>query len=325
MPELLHYLYKGFWDHNVQWCLNIIGESEVDFQFSILQLTVGSCHFKEGISKLKQVIGHVHHDVQCYLIGVICNATPSDVTAAIRALMDFWYWVQAYCISDNDIHLISATLSDFHTNKHTIIKHGGWLGKRKKVINNWYILKLELMQNIAPSIKRVGVTIQWTADMTKHAHISEIKTPAGSTNNNNYNPQICHYLDWAQKCQAFELATSLEQEASQDPTTLWDSGRPKDGQSNLSDEGDNNSDNNSDNNDDDAPQSSGPSDLAHLSTNYFTISTCLHAKQADTVPLPLCDFVASSMVVNLSYVLFYDGSALTKLHSSSGCTTFDLL
>ncbi|KAF8425395.1 hypothetical protein L210DRAFT_3421273 [Boletus edulis BED1] len=50
MPELLHYIHKESWDHDVQWCLNIVGESEVDFRFSVLQPTVGSRHFKGGIS-----------------------------------------------------------------------------------------------------------------------------------------------------------------------------------------------------------------------------------------------------------------------------------
>lgn len=124
-PELLHYLHKEFWDHDVQWCLNIIGEEELDFRFSVLQPTVGSRHFKGGISKLKQVTGRVHRDVQRYLVGLIAGAAPSEVTAAIRSLMDFRYQVQAYLISDADIRLISAALEDFHANKHAIIEHGG--------------------------------------------------------------------------------------------------------------------------------------------------------------------------------------------------------
>ncbi|KAF8425727.1 hypothetical protein L210DRAFT_3421137 [Boletus edulis BED1] len=290
-PELLHYIHKESWDHDVQWCLNIAGESEVDFPFSILQPTAGSRHFKGGISKLNQVTGRVHRDVQRYLIGIIACAAPSEVTAAIPALMDFRYRVQAYRISDDDIHLISAALSEFHANKDTIIEHGGRLGKGKKVINNWHIPKLELMQGIAPSIKRVGVTIQWTADTTEHAHVSEIKTPAGSTNNNNYDPQICRYLDRAEKCRAFELATSLHEQ--EDQTALLDSGRSEDDRSDLSDDEDNDNDN--------AAQPFGPSNLARPSTNYFTISARLSAKQAGTIPSPLRSFVVGSTAVNLSY------------------------
>ena len=35
-PKMLHYLHKECWDHNVKWCLNVIGDSELDFQLSIM-------------------------------------------------------------------------------------------------------------------------------------------------------------------------------------------------------------------------------------------------------------------------------------------------
>ena len=100
-PKMVHHVHKKFWDHDVKWCLNVIGESELNFRFSVLQPTSGFCHFKTGISKLKQVTGRVHHDVQCYIVGIITGAAPPQFVLAIRALMDFQYHVQAYHI-DND-------------------------------------------------------------------------------------------------------------------------------------------------------------------------------------------------------------------------------
>ena len=295
-PELLHYLHKECWDHDVWWCLNIISEAEVDFQFSLLQPTVGSCHFKGGISKLKQVTGRVHHDVQCYLVGIIGVAALSEVIAAILALMDFWYRVQAYHISNTDIHLISASLDEFHANKHAILEHGGHQGKGNKIIDNWYIPKLELMQSIAPSIKCVWATIQWTMDTTEHAHVSKIKTPARSTNNNNYDPQICHYLDRAEKCRVFELATSLhEQQAMQDQRGFLDDGRSEEEKSDASD---------GTSDEDDVPRPLGgvrPAGLAHPVTNYFTIATRLSSTETGSTPFPLRSFIAGSAAVNLSY------------------------
>jgi hypothetical protein len=154
------------------------------------------------------------------------------------------------------------------------------------------------MQSIAPSIKQVGVAIQWTADTTEHAHVTEIKTPARFTNNNNYDPQICRYLDLAEKCRSFELALSLcEQEASQleDQSALSEGGKSEDARSDISNGEDDDEYN------DNTPKTSGPSSLAHPSTNYFMISARLHAKQTGSVPLPLCCLIAGSMAVNLSY------------------------
>jgi hypothetical protein len=63
--------------------------SELDFQFLVMQPISGFHHFKEGISKLKQVTGRVHHNVQHYNVGIIAGTALSEFVATIRVLMDF--------------------------------------------------------------------------------------------------------------------------------------------------------------------------------------------------------------------------------------------
>ncbi|KAG1849731.1 hypothetical protein F4604DRAFT_1934748 [Suillus subluteus] len=99
------------------------------------------------------------------------------MVAAVRALMEFRYLVQSPHIDDDNIKRISRALDEFHANKHTITAGGFRRGAKNKVIDNWYIPKLELMQSIVPSICNTGVAMQWTADTTEHAHITEIKDP----------------------------------------------------------------------------------------------------------------------------------------------------
>ncbi|KIJ19517.1 hypothetical protein PAXINDRAFT_8007 [Paxillus involutus ATCC 200175] len=186
-PELLHHLHKQFWDHDAKWCINVVGDAKIDFRFSVLQPVAGFRHFKGSITKLKQVTGCVHRDVQHYMVAIISGPAPAGIVTAIHTLMDFQYRIQAYRIDDNDLQIISAALSEFHANKDSIIEHGAWRDQEQKAaINNWYIPKLELMQSIVLSIHRVGVVIQFTVDITEHAHSMEIKIPAGSSNNNNY-------------------------------------------------------------------------------------------------------------------------------------------
>jgi hypothetical protein len=36
MPELLHHCHKAFWDHDIKWCIRVLGGMELDFRFSIL-------------------------------------------------------------------------------------------------------------------------------------------------------------------------------------------------------------------------------------------------------------------------------------------------
>jgi len=128
--------------------------------------------------------------MQHFIVGVIAGCAPHDVIVVVWALMDFCYCIQAYRIMDRDIEVINSTLHEFHLHKDPILNAGLCHGKANKPINNWHIPKLELMQSMVPSILRAGVPIQWSADLTEHAHIEQIKDPARACNNNNYDPQI---------------------------------------------------------------------------------------------------------------------------------------
>jgi hypothetical protein len=208
--------------------------------------------------------------------------------------MDFRYRVQAYVIDSDDLQLISTAHETFHENKHSILDCGTRCGKGNKPINNWYIPKLELMQSYVPSIQRLRVPIQWSADITEHAHVSEIKVPASTSNNNNYDPQICRYLDRAEKCRTFEVLTSMcEQERSG---------------SSGDREGGNESDDEDDTNGDESGDTFGHTPatvgLACPPTHYFTISATLRAKEPGTVPLPLHTFCVGTTAVHLSYTPF---------------------
>ncbi|KAG1730296.1 hypothetical protein EDB19DRAFT_1832046 [Suillus lakei] len=172
-PESLHHIHKKFWDHDVQWIILAVGGSKVDFRFSIIQPTTGYQHFYSGISKLKQVMGCCHRDMQRSIITVSVDAAPPGVIVAVRALMHFNYLVQSPCIDDKDLSRIAATLDEFHANKQSIITAGVCQGKGGKTIDNWQIPKLELMQSIVTSIRNSGVIAQWSADVTEHVHVTE--------------------------------------------------------------------------------------------------------------------------------------------------------
>ena len=189
--------------------------------------------------------------------------------------MDFRYQAQAHWIAEPDVELIKSALGEFHSHKHSILDHGLRRGSANKPIDNWYISKLELMQNIAPSISRVGATIQWSADVTEHAHIDQIKDPAQGSNNNNYDPQICRQLDRLEKCRSFELAVSLkDQELPPDPLT---------------------------GSVDDGPDDDGGNPSAQSVTDYFARSICLSSSAPDTIPLPRRSFSVGGVAINLAY------------------------
>ena len=208
-PEPLHHWHKMFWDHDAKWCIRVVGGAEIDFRFLVLHPHTGFHHFKEGISKLKQVTGCEHRDIQHYIIPIIAGAVPKCFLIMVHALTDFHYLSQALEISDKMCIKIQDALAEFHKHKDAIISAGGRTGKKRNIINNWYILKLEFMQSVVPNLRDNGFAMQWSADPTEHAHITEIKHPSKSTNHQEYESQICHYLDHTDKCRRFDLATAV--------------------------------------------------------------------------------------------------------------------
>src|SRR5882757_8838093 len=70
-PEPLHHWHKQFFDHDLKWRIKMVGGSEINFRFSLLQPIIGFRHFSAGVSELKQVTGHEHCDMACYIVGII--------------------------------------------------------------------------------------------------------------------------------------------------------------------------------------------------------------------------------------------------------------
>ncbi|KAG1905174.1 uncharacterized protein F5891DRAFT_1183113 [Suillus fuscotomentosus] len=92
--ESLHH-HKEFFDHDTQWLIRAVGDSEIDFWFSVLQPITSYRHFYGGISKLKQVTGRCEQEIQCYIIAISVDAAPPCVITAVRALMQFRYLIQS--------------------------------------------------------------------------------------------------------------------------------------------------------------------------------------------------------------------------------------
>ncbi|KAI6043167.1 hypothetical protein EDC04DRAFT_2600357 [Pisolithus marmoratus] len=187
-----------------------LSATELDFQFSIIPHITSIHHFSNGIMKLKQVGGRVQRDVQQYIIIFITGAADLDVITAICSLMEFQYLSQATTLTSMTCDKIRALLQEFHNCRNALIEKGLCHGKKTKcVLKHWQIPKLELMQSVTPSVKCIGSILQWSADTTEHAHIEVIKDLASTTNNHNYDTQMCQCLDHYRKCQLFDTALAL--------------------------------------------------------------------------------------------------------------------
>lgn len=301
-PEPLHHWHKMFWDHDAKWCIHAVGDAEIDFRFSILPPHTGYRHFKEGISNLKQVTGREHRDIQRYMVTVIAGAVPKPFLVAVRALMDFRYLAQAPEITDATCLKIEATLKEFHDNKNAIIATGARTGKNHST-KGWHIPKLEFLQSVVPNIRDNGVASQWSADITERAHITEIKTPSASGNNQNHDSQICRYLDREDKCCRFDLATAVR-EANIDFRDNFD----------TPESANNVSDSDSDNEFDDGPRkitttasllsninsTSRLMGTARNNADYFKIATNLQRGLHPNAPQPFRTFQVAKTAIHLT-------------------------
>ena len=142
-------------------------------------------------------------------MGVVARAIPRDFLIAIWAAMDFQYLFQAEEIDDECCDRIQAALDEFHAHMSAIVNADACVGKGNRPICNWYIPELEMMQSVVPNIQANGAVIQFSADVTEHAHITEIKNPAWVGNNQHYKVQICRDLNHMGKLCQFKLATMI--------------------------------------------------------------------------------------------------------------------
>jgi hypothetical protein len=280
-PEPLHHWHKQFWDHDVKWSIRVVGADEFDFRFTTIQPIIGFKYFKDGVSTLKQVTGRAHRDIERFIICVIAGKAPPSFIIAIRALMDFRYIAQSRRLNDVQLSRITASLQLFHNHKQTILDIGARVGKGNKPMSHFQIPKFEFLHSMVPSVIASGVVMQWSADRTEHAHITEIKTPGRAGNNRSHNPQICRYLDRSEKHRNFSLALSI-----------WElQTRTQDGDEGLEDEGpDDDTDTNhcdDDNDDDDDKNVFGHLSSSPPQPDLFARAVHLAMHVTPSTPLPL--------------------------------------
>ena len=126
--------------------------------------------------------------------------------------------------------------------------------------------------------------MQWSADVTEPAHITEIKVPSHAMNNQDYESQIMRHLDRAEKCQRFDLATAL-----QDPEDQQAAVRIIEEVANSPDHAE-----------DDAPLIHRLARFLPFQVNYFAQSASLLKGKVPSAPHPYRTFAAEDAAFHLS-------------------------
>ncbi|KAI6098239.1 hypothetical protein EV401DRAFT_2148854 [Pisolithus croceorrhizus] len=232
IPEVLHSLHKFFFDHVLMWCKDVVGCDELDSRYKIHHKRIGIRHFASGVSRMMQMTGREHCDIQCTIVAMIAGAAPSAMVWSIHALINFIYLAQRQVHMESSIRHMENSLSKFHATKDAILNAGGRGGK-----DHFNIPKLELMLSFAGAVRRNGGLMQYSADVSERLLITHCKTPFTRTNRqSDFTEQIIHLLDRQERMHLMDVylllsehkeplvnATAEEEEllSSTDPTSAW--------------------------------------------------------------------------------------------------------
>ncbi|KIJ59743.1 hypothetical protein HYDPIDRAFT_32958 [Hydnomerulius pinastri MD-312] len=208
-PDALHQWHKFYFDHCLRWVTNIMTGPELDRRLSVLQPRIGTRHWANGVSTLKQCTGREHRDLEKLLPAVSMGAIPDDVLCAIRSITEFIFLAQDQFVYDETLHALTEALREFHHFKPSIIAAGGRRGKNGP-LDHFQIPKLELTQHVVRSTRAMGAPYQWSSDITERCHITHVKTPYRLSNRRNFHIQCCRFLDRREKQRFFQLFTTLK-------------------------------------------------------------------------------------------------------------------
>lgn len=208
-PDALHQWHKFFFDHCVQWMINIMGSAELDRRFSVLQPRIGTRHWPNGVTTLKQTGGKEHREFERLLPAIAAGAVHPHVLRALRAITEFIFLAQRAFHYEETLHALNEALREFHHYKVSIIAAGGRRGKNG-CLDHFQIPKLELAHHVVRSVRAMGAPYQWTSDITERCHITHVKTPYRLSNHRGFHEQCCRFLDRQEKQRFFRLFTSLQ-------------------------------------------------------------------------------------------------------------------
>jgi hypothetical protein len=162
-PDIEHGLLRFYRDHILDWAKNLVGTSELDARFKVLQRIVGTGHFSGAISRLSYTTIQDDKDIQSVLLAAVSGAPNVNmaVMKSLRAIHDFSYISRYQVHSTETVFQLEGFLQDFHATKEVFVEMGAQKNNRGDIVPHFNIPTLACLHEFSLHIPQLGTLPQF--------------------------------------------------------------------------------------------------------------------------------------------------------------------